>query len=36
VNTITEPKDKIEAHFVKCQEKAPKDIDRAFGVLQAS
>jgi hypothetical protein len=35
VKTITTPKYKAEAHFAKCQEAARKDIERAFGVLQA-
>jgi hypothetical protein len=35
VKSIKDPQDKIEAVFAKAQEAARKDIERAFGVLQA-
>ena len=35
VKTISKPKDKIEIVFAKAQEACRKDIERAFGVLQA-
>jgi hypothetical protein len=35
VKTIQTPEYRKEAHFSKAQEACPKDIERAFGVLQA-
>jgi glutathione S-transferase len=35
VKSVKDPQDKIEAEFVKAQEAARKDIERAFGVLEA-
>jgi hypothetical protein len=35
VKTISNPKTKKEAEFGKVQEACQKDIERAFGVLQA-
>jgi hypothetical protein len=35
VKTIRTPKGRAEAEFAKSQEAARKDIERAFGVLQA-
>jgi hypothetical protein len=35
VKYVKDPKDKIEAEFVKAQEAARNEIKRAFGVLQA-
>jgi hypothetical protein len=35
VKSVKDPGDKIEAQFAKAQEAARKDIERAFGVLQA-
>jgi hypothetical protein len=32
---VKDPQDNIEAEFAKAQESACKDIERAFGVLQA-
>ncbi|XP_071678283.1 uncharacterized protein [Lolium perenne] len=35
VKSVKDPQDRIEAEFAKAQELARKDIERAFGVLQA-
>jgi hypothetical protein len=35
VKTIRNPKNRAEAKFAKAQEASQKDIERAFGVLQA-
>jgi hypothetical protein len=35
VKSVKDPQDRIEAEFAKAQEAARKDIERAFGVLQA-
>lgn len=35
VQTISEPQSKKRQHFAKLQEAARKDVERAFGVLQA-
>jgi hypothetical protein len=35
VKSVKDPGDKMEAEFAKTQEAACKDIERAFGVLQA-
>nr|XP_051197130.1 uncharacterized protein LOC127310499 [Lolium perenne] len=36
VKSVKDPQDRIEVEFAKAQEAARKDIERAFGVLQAS
>jgi hypothetical protein len=35
VKTISDPQTRKEIEFAKAQESAPKDIERAFGILQA-
>ena len=35
VHSIHEPVGDMKEHFAKCQEDARKDVERAFGVLQA-
>lgn len=35
VKTIPEPREIKKKHFARCQESARKDVERAFGVLQA-
>uniref|UniRef100_A0A453I6K4 DDE Tnp4 domain-containing protein n=1 Tax=Aegilops tauschii subsp. strangulata TaxID=200361 RepID=A0A453I6K4_AEGTS len=35
VKTISEPRGNKQSHFAKMQEAARKDVERAFGVLQA-
>lgn len=35
VQTIREPNDRKKAHFARMQEACRKDIERAFGMLQA-
>ena len=35
VQPIHEPEGEMKEHFAKCQEGARKDVERAFGVLQA-
>ena len=35
IQSIHEPQGPMKEHFTKCQEGAQKDVERAFGVLQA-